>query len=58
MLLSSDPNIGKFMVRNPNDKLLLRADATISIYRLLSLTESLDDSSTGFKQAATSTTSP
>ena len=43
---------------NDTRRMLSETDATISIYRLLSLTESLDDSSTGFKQAATSTTSP
>lgn len=43
---------------NDTRRTLSESDETISIYRLLSLTESLDESSAGFKQNSTATASP
>lgn len=43
---------------NDTRRILSETDASISIYRLLSLTESLDESSAGFKQAETATAAP
>lgn len=43
---------------NDTRRILSETDASISIYRLLSLTESLDESAVGFKQAETATAAP
>ena len=43
---------------NDTRRILSETDASISNYRLLSLTESLDESSAGFKQAETATAAP